>query len=117
MAFQQALRTARGDTLKALKAVEAGLANDLDPMHQLVTSENWAERNGATRVLRSLVVHHGIAPEGPLEILLSRYRDDGDHDNRTSIGFCLGDLISSMGPAGVDPVLALVRELPGDSAT
>jgi hypothetical protein len=115
VAFQQALRTARGDTLKALKAVEAGLANDLDPMHQLVTSENWAERNGATRVLRSLVVHHGIAPEGPLEILLSRYRDDGDHDNRTSIGFCLGDLISSMGPAGVDPVLALVRELPGDS--
>lgn len=114
-AFGQALRTARGDTLKTLKAVEAGLANDLDPMHQLVTSENWAERNGATRVLRSLVVHHGIAPEGPLEILLSRYRDDSDHDNRTSIGFCLGDLISSMGPAGVDPVLALVGELPGDS--
>jgi len=117
-ALQEASIKARGDALKTLKAVESGLGHDIDPMHRLLTSDDWTERNGAVRVLRSLVVQKGLAPEGPVEILLSRFRDDTDNDNRTSIGFCLGDLIAHMGPAAVDPVVALlglVAELQGDS--
>ena len=114
-AFQSTISKGRGEALKTLKAVESGLANDLDPMHRLLTSEDWTERNGATRVLRSLVVEKGIPSEGPLEIILSRFRDDTDKDNRNCIGFCLGDLIPHIGPAAVEPILALVAELQGDS--
>jgi hypothetical protein len=114
-AFQSAISNERGEVLKTLKAVESGLGNDLDPMHCLLTSEDWAERNGATRVLRSLVVEKGIPCEGPLEIILSRFREDSDRDNRNSIGFCLGDLIAHIGTSAVDPILALVAELQGDS--
>jgi hypothetical protein len=114
-AFQAAISKGRGEALKTLKAVESGLANDLDPMHRLLTSEDWTERNGATRVLRSLVVEKGIPSAGPLEIILSRFRDDTDKDNRNSIGFCLGDLIPHIGPSALEPILALVAELQGDS--
>lgn len=114
-AFEAAIRKGRGEVLKTLRIVESGLGNDLDPIHCLLTSDDWTERNGATRVLRSLVVEKGIPSEGPLEIILSRYRDDTDKDNRNSIGFCLGDLITHIGPSAVDPIMALVAELQSDS--
>jgi hypothetical protein len=114
-AFRQLLARSEGDALKAFKAVELGLEHDLDPMHALITSQDWTERNGAIRVLRSLVTKKGIPPQGPLEIILSRYRDDLDNDNRNLIGFCLADIIALMGPAAVDQVVALIAEIPGDS--
>jgi hypothetical protein len=114
-AFQGLIGQAQGDALRTFKAVASGLEHDLDSMHALITSKEWSERNGALRVLRSLVVKKGVAPEGPLEIILSRYRDDHDCDNRNSIGSCLADVIAHMGPAAIDPVVALVAELQGDS--
>lgn len=114
-AFQQLRARSEGDALKTFKAVESGLERDLDPMHALITSQDWTERNGAIRVLRSLVIKKGVPPEGPMEIILSRFRDDSDNDNRNLIGLCLADLIAVMGPAAVDPVVALITELPGDS--
>ena len=86
------------------QALESGEYDALDPMFS--DPQSWERRNAAVRLLGNLV--EGGAPAVPaLEILLQRYRDDDDSDNRSVIAISIGKVLRRIG----DPkVLQLLLE-------
>lgn len=114
-ALHRSRATSDKDTLRALEAVCGALEhNELDGLHRLLTSRNWAVRNASIKLLRDLVVA-GASPEGPFEILMNRFKEDDDADNKATIGIAFTTVVGKLGPAAVEPLLHLATERSDDA--
>lgn len=89
----------------AVQALHSGDFDALDPL--LSSKDSWEQRNAAIRMVGNLV-EAGAPTEPAIEILLQRYRDDDDADNRAVISTALGKVLRRHGSP--DAVGTLLEE-------
>ena len=107
--MKAAAETSNGSAV-AKAVIKALNSNEFDGLDPFLAAPNWLERNAAFKLVGDLVVA-GASAEAALEILLQRFKEDDDVDNKASISISLGCTLAQLGSVALKAVATLDKEL------